>query len=352
MVGLVLAGTILLWSRAFALDQAKTSPAAAVPNDAFIYRFDPLQQAFEVFTITKETAPDGVAVFERPGVTEVWFAEPGVDRIGRLIYTDTTHYALQEFGLPAGSRPLNIAVDGAGRAWFTENGRNRIGRIDQAGMLDEFVISTTNVVPFDLDIAPDGSVWFTERGTDSIGQLVVSTPSNYTVREFSVGLSDAGLSGILVENNDRIWAVLSNWNRVALLRPSIPRLDRTPPLIPAPAHPLKLAMAGPRMWFTELYGNKVSLFYGSTLEFGLRYVVPTASSRPYDLDIDSAGAVWFSEQCAGKIGRLVVTTTATFTEFPVPLPQARVQGLAVDSNDVIWFAAYKPYAVYYPLVMR
>jgi virginiamycin B lyase len=107
-----------------------------------------------------------------------------------------------------------------------------------------------------------------------------------------------------------------------------------------------------RLWFTELYGNRISGVFVSTLQFGMRYSVPTSNSLPYDLDVDSTGAVWFSEQVGGKVGRLVLTTTAAFTEFPVPLPRARIQGLAVDSNDVVWFVAGVPYDVYLPLVMR
>jgi virginiamycin B lyase len=365
-IGLVLAGVTLFWPKAYAMvvevppvPQVKVQLAAPVASgDSFVFRFNPtvVPMTWETFTIpTTGAAPDGIAVLERPGATEIWFAESGVDRIGRLIYTGTTDYAFQEYALPEGSRPLNIAVDGGGGAWFTENGRGYIGYVDgSTGVTHEFAISTTNVAPMDLDIAPDGSIWFTERGTGQIGQLVVTTTDNYRVREFSVGLTDAGLSGILVEDNDSIWAVLSNYNRLARLRPSIPRVDRTPPPESVPAYPFRLVRSpdGLRMWFTELHGNNVSMRFSSTLEFGLRYAVPTVNSRPYDLDVDSTGAVWFSEQFGGKIGRLVVTTTGTFTEFAVPLPRARVQGLAVDSTDTVWFVADTWHTVYLPFVTR
>jgi streptogramin lyase len=363
-IGLVLVGAILLWPKVHALvikvPQAEASPtASAGSGDSFVFRFDPAIEAFEVFTIpTAGAAPDGIAVFERPGITgtEVWFAESGADRIGRLVYTGTTDYALQEYVLPAGSRPLNVVIEHDGDSvdwvWFTENGRNRIGRIDaDTGITHEFAISTTNVAPYDLDIAPDGSVWFTERDTDQIGHLVVTTTTDYKVREFHVGRTDAGLSGILVEGNDKIWAVLSDHDRLARLQPSVPQVDRTPPL-DTPGYPLMLVAApdGLRMWFTELHGNNISMLFGSTMEFGLRYTVPTSNSHPYDLDVDSTGAVWFSEQLGGKIGRLVVASTGTFTEFPVPLPRARIQGLAVDSDDVVWFVADSRYTVHLPFV--
>jgi virginiamycin B lyase len=372
VIGIVLVGAVLLWpwveALAVGVPQAGPSPTvSAESGDSFVFRFDPALEAFEAFTIpTAGAAPDGIAVFERPGPsTEVWFAESGADRIGRLVYTGTTDYTWREYGLPAGSRPLNVVVerdDGSiNRVWFTENGRNRIGCVDAAtGITREFAISTTDVAPYDLDIAPDDSIWFTERATDRIGKLVVTPTAGYEyeVREFHVGRSDAGLSGIAVESNDRIWAVLSNHDRLARLQPSVvpPRVDRTGPITATSVYPFKLSIAsddeGVYRWVTELDGNHVSLLFGTTLEDFLRYPVPTPNSHPYALDVDSTGAVWFSEQLGGKIGRLVLTPTATFTEFPVPLPQARIQGLAVDSDDVVWFVADTWYTVNLPLIIR
>lgn len=357
--GLGLAAILLAWpgARASAVTCQTGARASAVIGDAFVLRFSPLSQTFQVFTIpTRGAAPDGIAVFERAGATEVWFTEPGADQIGRLVYTDTTQSSLTEYPLPAGSRPLNVAVDAAGAAWFTENGRNRIGRIDGAtGLLHEFVISTTDVAPLDLVVAPNGAVWFTENGADRFGRLIVHTPTEYEVAEFFVGLSGAGPTGVLVENNDKIWAALSHSNKLACLQSSVPRVTRTPALYPPPAYPFRLAIApgGQRMWFTELEGNNISLYMLTTQEFGLRYAVPTGDSRPYDLDVDSTGAVWFSEQRGGKIGRLVLTTTAAFAEFNVPVPGARVQGITVDSQDIVWAVADVFWrTMFLPLTMR
>ena len=372
VIGSAIGAAMSLWPQAHAVgvglpQAAGLSEAAGSSGYAFIFRFDPAlpaDEAFEVFTIpTTGAAPDGVAVHEQAGVTEIWFAESGADQIGRLTYTDTTHYAIQEYELPQGSRPLNIAVDDTGRAWFTEFGRSRIGRIDgSTGVLHQFVISTTDVGPWDLGLAPDGSVWFTERNADRIGQLVVTSTSDYEVNEFSVlptvpvtpSWSDVGLLGILVEGNDEIWAALSEYDRLAILQPSVPRLDRTAPVVPSPAYPFRLVSSPDhlRIWFTELRGNHITGVWRATQEFGLRYIVPTANSGPYDIDVDSSGAVWFSEQLAGKIGRLVVTTTATFSEFDVPLAQARVQGLEVDSTDVVWCVADTWHRAHLPLTMR
>ena len=372
VLGLLFGGAALLWPAARALGGEEPNTAVlpdqlAASGHSFVFRFDPtlpLADAYSVFTIpTMSAAPDGLAVYEQAGTAEIWFAETGADKIGRLTYTDTADYSIQEYVLPAGSHPVNVAVDSVGQAWFTEYGRRRIGRISgSTGILHHFVISSADVGPLDLDIAPDGSVWFTEHNADRIGRLIVTSTADYAVDEFSVlpsypvtpSWSDVGLSGILVKSDDTIWAALRNQERLARLRPSIPQVDRTGPITPTPAHPFELAMSpgGQRVWFTELQGNHISLVFRSTMEFGLRYSVPTANSRPYGIDVDSTGAVWFGEQLGGNIGRLAVTATASFTEFPVPLERARIQGLVVDSSDVVWCVADTWHRGHLPLAMR
>ncbi len=363
-LGLMLTGAVLLWARAYASvvegpPMRSTQAISSATEVSYVFRFSPtmgISGTFEAFTIpTKSAAPEGIAVSNWPYTTEVWFAESGADRIGRLIYTDTADYIFQEYNLPAGSRPLNIVVDDAGDAWFTENGRSRIGYVDAStGITHEFPISTTDVAPMDLDIAPDGSIWFTERATDHIGQLIVTSTTDFQVREFYVERSDAGLSGVLAKGNDKIWAAMSSANRLVRLQPSVPRLDPTEPISTNSVYPFMIASSpdGQRLWFTELYGNRVSLFIVSTNKLGLSYIVPTTNSRPYNLDVDSTGDVWFSQQLGGKIGRLALTPIGTFTEFPVPLPQARIQGLDVDSDDVVWFVADRWYVFTLPIVLR
>jgi streptogramin lyase len=360
MIGLVLVGTVLLWARAQALvvEMPPAEPPLAASGDygiSYVFRFSPTLQTFEVFTIpTAGAAPDGIAVRDETYPTEVWFAESGADRIGYLVYTNTMDYVLQEYELPAGSRPLNIVVDSTGDAWFTENGRSRIGYIDAStGITHEFPISTADVAPMDLDIAPDGSIWFTERATDHVGQLVVTSVIDFQIREFYVGWPNAGLSGVLAQGDDKIWVALSDQNRLARLKPSVPQVDVIGALT-EPSYPLMLALSPDRqrMWFTELYGDYVSLFVISTNQYGLRYSLPTTNGHPYNLDVNSAGDVWFSEQLGGKIGRLALVPMGTFTEFPVPLPHARVQGLDVAWDDVVWFVADVWYTLNLPLILR
>jgi virginiamycin B lyase len=64
-------------------------------------------------------APTGIAL----GQGVVWFTEQAGDRLGQI---DPLSHAIREFGLPAGSAPQGLDVDGAGCAWVAESGRSSL----------------------------------------------------------------------------------------------------------------------------------------------------------------------------------------------------------------------------------
>ena len=63
---------------------------------------------------------------------KLWFAENGVDKIGRV--TPGNPPVIEEFALPAGfTDPFNITVGPDNKIWFTLQGRRRRGLPDEPG---------------------------------------------------------------------------------------------------------------------------------------------------------------------------------------------------------------------------
>jgi virginiamycin B lyase len=344
-------------------------PAVAMDSDAasdgFVLRFDPVDNSFTQFALPTHGAdPHSVVVISKATNLEVWFTERRADQIGRLVYTGTNEYAFHEYALPAGSEPLNLAHDSS-FVWFTARKGNYIGRVQIAtGNVKTFTGLTAESQPSGIDVAPDGSVWFTEMAADKIGRLVVTTTSNYKVSEYLIPQfpplpTTSAPYGIVAEGNDRIWFAETVRNQLVRLQPSVYPFDpsgafaQTGPPPKGGGVPWNLAYstADGRLWFSELLGNRITLFNLSTLSMGLQYDVPTSNSRPYDLAADSGGRVWFSERSAGKLGSFVLTSTATFAEYPVPVADAKPQGVAVDPHGKIWLVASR-YNAYLPLVAK
>jgi streptogramin lyase len=345
--------------------EQKAAAQSSVAPDGFIFRFDPALESFETITVpTPGANPHSVAVISNATHLDVWFTEPGVDKIGRLVYTATQDYAFRAYTLTLGSGPLNLAEDGV-FVWFTARQGNYIGRVEVAsGQVVTFGVPTAASRPSGIDLAPDGSVWFTEMAADKIGHLVVTATSDYDLIEYPIpqfiGLPEESAPyGIYVESNDRIWFVETARNQLVWLQPSTFPSDPDrafegtgrPSLGEGYFYNLTFSSTAGRLWVTELLGNRVS-FYSPGTFWGLQYTVSTTNSRPYDLVADSNGRVWISEQLGGKLSWLVLTATASFQEYPIPLDYARPQGVAVDPHDKVWLVASTWHNFYLPLTFR
>jgi virginiamycin B lyase len=118
----------------------------------------------------------------------LWFTEPGVDRIGEIT-PRASATIIHEFDLPAADRlsqgvgsPVTsadtIAAGPDNDVFFTEQGSNAIGVMNSSGVLvSKFIVPGSNLTPIPLGIAesPGGTMWFTENSANQIASLSVGT---------------------------------------------------------------------------------------------------------------------------------------------------------------------------------
>jgi streptogramin lyase len=77
----------------------------------------------------------------------------------------------------ANSPPASIRPGPDGNLWFTEPGANRIGRITPAGQITLFAAPTAGSRPTAITAGPNGNIWFTEAASRQIGEyFLVGTP--------------------------------------------------------------------------------------------------------------------------------------------------------------------------------
>jgi virginiamycin B lyase len=82
--------------------------------------------------------------------------------------------------------PFRIVVGGDGNLWFSEPGCNRVGRITMTGEITEFVLPQPDLEPNVICLGPDGNIWATEFTT---GSTAVITPTG-VITEYSNVTSD------------------------------------------------------------------------------------------------------------------------------------------------------------------
>ena len=70
---------------------------------------------------------------------------------------------ITEYRVPTpGSDPEGITAGPDGNLWFAELGGDRIGRITTAGVITEYRVPTAPSAPWGMTMGPDRRVWFTE----------------------------------------------------------------------------------------------------------------------------------------------------------------------------------------------
>ena len=329
-----------------ALTVGQTFP---MPGQAHVFRFDPAVGYFETFTIpTVGANPHNVEVVSNTANLDVWFTEPGADRIGRLVYTSTTDHVWREYTVTKGCMPLDLAADEE-YIWFTAHQGNWIGRLAVAsGDIVTFPVPTDGSQPAGIDIAPDGGIWFTEMAADKIGRLVITTTTDYMVTEYLItgtGTS-VGAYGIAVQSDKYIWVGETRTGIVRRLKAADGTFIWTSGLGPD-GYPYTLVVDPGRdyLWLTERDDNQISQIEVGTLHIANSFnITPTSNTRPTGLTMLGSNQLWFSGQRSGQIGRMVYTSPVNyqFEAFDLPVRALWAMDIATDESGHLWVVGYLP----------
>ena len=84
----------------------------------------------------------------------------------------TTSGVFTQYAIPtAKSLAAGIASGADGNLWFTEPGSNKIGRVTTTGSFTEFAIPTGGSLAAGIAPGPDGNLWFTEPGSNKVARV-------------------------------------------------------------------------------------------------------------------------------------------------------------------------------------
>jgi virginiamycin B lyase len=329
------------------------------PGSSYVYLFDKTSSTF-VFTFTHPELDAGlwdVEILGDSDPTEIWFTERGLDRLGKLVYTDTQDYDYEAYDVPGGSDPLNMVLDG-GYVWFTAPGRNVIGRLDRTtGVTAVFPIPTSASFPADLDMGDDGSIWFTERDAGQIAQLVVTSTQDYHIQEYQRPFMEDGQPyGIDVFEGEDRTAVFFAQPSDSLIARFTPQ-EQVSPWVYIPGQRAEqpfdiVADSYVEAWTTDRSGNSIDLFSYGTFPTDLAFDVQPTNSDPHSLVLDSGGNLWFTQRGAAQLGRLGTGKPHTDRDyFDLPMYNLLPTGLAEDGTD-LWVLATHPYQVFLSIVLK
>ena len=288
---------------------------------------------------TGETLEEGEAIVFRPlgnsrfrVVGRVMPPEWG--KLRRPTSTAATRLRVQEYRVPAGTHPHDVAVAADGTVWYTAQHTGKLGRLDpKTGQTTEIPLGA-GAAPHGVIVGPDGAAWVTDGGLNAIVRV---DPTTSGVRGFRLPGS-TGYTNLNTATFDRrgiLWFTGQSgiYGRLDPKSGAM-RVFRAP--LGTGPYGITTTPKG-RVFYASLAGSHIAEINVRT---GKATVIrpPTANQGARRVWSDSKGMIWVSEWNAGKVGRYD-PATRKWREWDVPGP-AQVYAVYVDDRDVVWLTDF------------
>ncbi|MDQ5850769.1 MAG: lyase, partial [Chloroflexota bacterium] len=82
---------------------------------------------------------------------------------------------VQEYPVPRGSRPHDVAPAPDGAVWYTAQGSGELGRLDPATGETHHIKLGEGSAPHGVIVGPDGALWITDSGLNAIVRVDTAT---------------------------------------------------------------------------------------------------------------------------------------------------------------------------------
>ena len=276
--------------------------------------------AFEEFDVPDGARPHDVAPAPDG---RVWYTAQNAGALGVL--TPSTGRA-RHIRLGAGSRPHGVIVGPDGAPWVTDQGLNAIVRVDpRSDAVKVYRVTQANVGPHTATFDGDGNLWFT-GSAGYYGKLVPST-GRITTYPAPRG---SGPYGIDATPDGTVWFASLAQSYIARIRASDGRA--TVFEVPTSGGGARRVWSDSRgvLWVTEWYSGKLARFDGNRWR---EYMLPGSNPQPYAVYVDERDDVWITDFGANALVRFD-PETERFTTFRYPSPGAEVRQLLGRPGEV------------------
>ena len=122
--------------------------------------------------------------------------------------------ALQEYAVPRGSHPHDVAPAPDGAIWYTAQGSGELGRLDPATGQTHQIALGQGAAPHGVIIGPDGAPWITDGGLNAIVRV---DPQQKKFEVFTLPSPGANVRQILGRPGE-IWGAESGADKLVVIR--------------------------------------------------------------------------------------------------------------------------------------
>ncbi|MGH9246382.1 MAG: virginiamycin B lyase family protein [Acidimicrobiales bacterium] len=241
---------------------------------------------------------------------------------------------MQEYDVPAGSRPHDVAVADDGTVWYTAQGSGVLGRLDPAaGDVEEIPLGNRSR-PHGVIVGPDGAPWITDGGLNAIVRV---DPVSLDLRVFPLPASraDANLNTAVFDGSGTLWFTGQGGVYGRLSPPD----GREVFDAPGGRGPYGIT-ATPEgdVYYASLAGSHVGRIDTTTGEATV-LEPPTTGQGTRRVWADSRGRIWSSQWKAGQVA-VYDPATDRWHEWRLPGGRPQAYAVFVDDRDVVWLSDF------------
>jgi len=243
---------------------------------------------------------------------------------------------VQEYTVPAGSRPHDVAPASDGTVWFTAQGKGELGRLDPRTGMSTSVSLGSGSAPHGVIVGPDGAPWVTDGGLNAILRV---DPASGDVRRFDLPADrpDANLNTAVFDANNKVLWFTGQNGIYGRVEPSSGRIE----VFDAPRGRGPYGIAATpdgAVYYASLAGNHVARVDPTTARATV-VEPPTSGQGARRVWPDSRGRVWVSEWNVGKVA-MFEPGTGRWREWQLPGPRPQPYAVYVDEGDQVWLSDF------------
>lgn len=261
--------------------------------------------------------------------------DPATEPPAVAMTTEPSRPVLQEYPVPAGSHPHDVAPAPDGSVWYTAQATGELGRLDPLSGDTHHIKLGDGSAPHGVIVGPDGAPWITDGGLNAIVRV---EPSTEAVQRFPLpgGSRSANLNTATFDGKGVLWFTGQN-GVLGRLDPEVGKVESFEAPRGRGPYGITTTPEG-QVYYASLAGSYIARIDITT---GAPTVIepPTPGQGARRVWSDSRGRIWVSEWNAGNVG-MYDPSTQVWREWRLPGDAPQPYAVYVDDQNIVWLSDF------------
>jgi len=242
---------------------------------------------------------------------------------------------VQEYPVPASSRPHDVAPAPDGGIWYTAQGSGELGYLDPVtGQVKEIPLGAGSS-PHGVIQGPDGAAWITDSGLNAIVRVDQDTDA-VKVFPLPANGANANLNTAAFDAKGILWFTGQS-GFYGRLDPATGAMEVWS--APRGRGPYGIAATPDgRVFYASLAGSHIAEINTETGEV-TAIDPPTSGQGARRVWSDSKGNIWVSEWNVGQVARYD-PVAKVWKEWKLPGTRPQAYAVYVDERDIVWLSDF------------